>query len=56
MVGVLTAPGGGEGELSTAAQIFSVVGRTPPSDPLAVGDSQAAPQNGTARSLGQGEC
>ena len=34
----------------------SLLGRTPPPDPLAVGDSQAAPQNGngTATGLGQG--
>ena len=39
---------------STLLTLSSVVGRTPPPDPLAVGDSQAAPQNGTATGLGQG--
>ena len=48
--GVLTFPGGGEGEPSTAA----LLGRTPPPDPLAVGDSQAAPLASTATGLGQG--
>ena len=32
----------------------SLLGRTPPPDPLAVGDSQAAPLASTATGLGQG--
>ena len=32
----------------------SLLGRPPPSDPLAVGDSQAAPLASTATGLGQG--